>query len=104
MQQTPQGVTAERIEREVMERALRRMRLNFYHLWKPLNELCSSDSPDTLLEEWRGAQWPSQEWRKAHCYERAVDVLAVALDRTREEAELAVSKYTNEPRRESQSQ
>ena len=67
--------------------ALERLRKNFYHLWQVLGELRSSPSPDALLEQWRRAPKPSQEWRKAAFYEQAIDVLTVALGVPREETE-----------------
>lgn len=77
--------------------ALERLRKNFYHLWRVLEELRSApplySPPDALLSEWRRAPRPSQEWRKALFYEQSVDVLAVALGLSREETEEFVRKH-----------
>ncbi len=80
-----------------LERALERLRKNFYHLWRVLEELRSSPrprpAPDSLLRDWRGAQKPSQEWRKALFYEQAIDVLTVALGVPREDVSSLVREY-----------
>jgi len=73
------------------------LRLNFYHLYRVLEELRTTPSPrpapDSLLRDWRGAQKPSQEWRKALFYEQAIDVLTVALGVPREETSSLVREY-----------
>ncbi len=80
-----------------LERALERLRKNFYHLWRVLEELRSAPrprpAPDSLLRDWRGAQKPSQEWRKARHYEQAIAVLSASLGRSREETEGLVREY-----------
>ena len=81
-----------------MDGAMERLRKNFYHLWQVLGELRSSPSPDALLREWRGAQKPSQEWRKALFYETAIDVLSVALGVPREETSSLVREYVGAAR------
>ncbi len=79
------------------ERALTRLRLNFYHLWRVLKELRTTPrprpAPDSLLRDWRQAEKPSQEWRKALHYQQAVDVLSASTSTLREETEKQVREY-----------
>ena len=68
------GIPAVHDER--VEPALERLRKNFYHLWKVLQE---SQCDPSLVERWRRATERSEEWRKARQYDEAVTVLRVAL-------------------------
>jgi hypothetical protein len=77
-------VTSELSKSATLDRSLARMFKNFYHLWRVLEELRMSPSPEALLEEWRSSPKPSQEWRCAQFYEQAVDVLSVSLNLPRE--------------------
>lgn len=81
-----------------LEEGLDRLFKNFYHLWKPLEELRSSPSPEALLGEWREASRPSQEWRNAHFYGQAVEVLSVSLGLPRGETEALVWRHIAEDR------
>ncbi len=80
-----------------LDRALHRLRLNFYHLYRVLEELRTTPSPrpapDSLLRDWRRAPRPTQEWRKALFYETAIAVLSIALSLPREETEELVREY-----------
>jgi hypothetical protein len=64
---------------EEVDRALERMRLNFYQLWIVVEELRLSSDPWALLAGWRQAPKGSIGWRKALSYEDALEVLRVAL-------------------------
>ncbi len=64
---------------EEVDRALERMRLNFYQLWIVVEELRLSSDPGALLAGWGEAPKGSQGWRKALSYEEALEVLRVAL-------------------------
>jgi hypothetical protein len=60
--------------------ALERLRKNFYHLWKVLDELYLSEHADaSKLERWRQAPQGSQEWRKARQHDEALEVLITAV-------------------------
>jgi hypothetical protein len=60
--------------------ALERLRKNFYHLWKVLDELYLSEHADASnLERWRQAPQGSQEWRKARQHDEALEVLITAV-------------------------
>ena len=64
---------------EEVDRALERMRKNFYQLWIVVEELRLSSDPGALLAGWGEAPKGSQEWRKALFYAEALEVLRVAL-------------------------
>ena len=66
---------------EEVDRALERMRLNFYQLWIVVEELRTSTDPNGLLREWRESPKGSIGWRKALSYEEALEVLRVSLSR-----------------------
>lgn len=80
----------------MLERALERLRKNFYQLYQPIRELRASPSPEDLLQEWRAAQKPSQEWRNARFYEQAIDVLSVAMALPRTRTKELVRQYIAE--------
>jgi len=64
---------------EEVDRALERMRLNFYQLWIVVEELRTSTDPKGLLRRWRGAPKGSIGWRNALSYEDALNSLRVSL-------------------------
>ncbi|MBA3794276.1 MAG: hypothetical protein H0X19_09110 [Rubrobacter sp.] len=64
---------------EEVDRALERMRLNFYQLWIVVEELRTSTDPKGLLRRWREAPKGSIGWRNALSYEDALNSLRVSL-------------------------
>jgi hypothetical protein len=61
---------------DALYQTVERMRKNFYHLWKVLDELYLAPRSDpSKLEAWRSAEEGSQEWRKARFHDQAVDIL-----------------------------
>lgn len=61
---------------EELDRALDRLRKNFYQLYQPVQEYWEDPF---RAEEWWKAEKHSQEWRKMILLEEALKVLDVAL-------------------------
>lgn len=93
MQQSTQSAGSETAPNRVLDHGLHRLHLNHYHLLRPIKELRASDRPENLLQEWRAVQKPSQEWRNALFFDRALVVLSTAMSVTRPEAERMVEEY-----------
>jgi hypothetical protein len=69
-----------------LHRGLERLRKNHYHLWAVRHELYLAEDADpsnatAKLEAWRQAPEGSQEWRKAHQHDEAIEILLVATKR-----------------------
>jgi hypothetical protein len=78
---------------DALERALHRLRLNFYHLWRPIKELRESPDPSALLWEWYEAEEGTIERRNASFHKQAIQVLSAAMGTSRTKTKKLLHAY-----------